>query len=306
MMEGLRKRSNKDSQAGDKEFNRDCLKDLRLGLLDDIVEPVMKEIDSLNLPIERLWLCPTGPLTLLPLHAAFEAYKATDLIVSYTSTLAALIRARTTPPPSGDLSKATVLVVGQSNAPGEPELELLAASGESSLFDEFPSRFSVTRLEGDNAQVSTVLEALPQYEWAHFICHGHQDSLEPFKSYFRLRDGKLMLSSITLARLMRGQFAYVSACEGATGVRESADESVHLAAGLQFAGFRGVTAPLWKVRDQLTAEVARAFYKHLCDDGNRAPCASYGAKALHKAKKELLASKKASVLDLVPYIHIGI
>ena len=290
----------RETETLTRTFSKICCWNFRTTSLDQIVE----EIRALGLPIKRLWLCPTGPLMLLPLHAAFEAHQATNLIVSYSSTLAALVRAQNTLPPSGDLSRATVLAVGQANAPGA--LELLAASEESRLFDDFPSRFAVTRLEGDDVQVSAVLAALREYEWVHLICHGHQDPLEPFKSYFTLRDGKLMLSSITLTRLVRGQFAYVSACEGATGARESADESVHLAAGLQFAGFRGVTAPLWKVRDQLTADVARAFYKHLCDDGNRAPCASYGAKALHKAKKELLASKKASVLDLVPYIHIGI
>ena len=146
----------------------------------------------------------------------------------------------------------------------------------------------------------------PQCDWAHFICHGHQDPLEPFKSYFALRDGKLMLSSITLARLVRGQFAYVSACEGATGVEMFADESVHLASGLQFAGFRGVIAPLWKVRDRLTAEGARTFYKHLCAHADCAPSASYAAVALHKAKRELLESGRASALDFVPYIHFGI
>lgn len=303
MIEALRKRSKEDSKEGDEAFNKKCLKDLLLLLHDNIVEPIMTEIEHPKLSIKRLWLCPTGPLTLLPLHAAFEAYDV-NFIVSYTSTLAALVRAQTRPIPSEDPSRATVLAVGQSNAPGEPELA--AASKESGIFDEFPSRFSLTRMEGDDAQCSSVLAALPQYEWAHFTCHGHQDSLQPFKSYFTLRDGKLTLSSITMTRLVRAQFAYVSACEGATGVQESADESMHLAAGLQFAGFRGVTAPLWKVRDQLTAKVARAFYKHICDHDDHAPSPSYAAMALHKAKKELLASREASVLELVPYIHIGI
>jgi len=83
-------------------------------------------------------------------------------------------------------------------------------------------------------------------------------------------------------------------------VQHSADQSVHLAAGLQFTGFRGVAALLWKVRDRLTAEVARASITI------RRSCAPYAAMVLHKAKKELLASKKASALELVPYIHISI
>ena len=117
----------------------------------------MKEIKDLELQIERLWLCPTGPLTLLPLHAAFEAYNV-NLIISYTPTLAALVQAQSSPP-SDDSSRVTLLVVGQSNAPGEPEL--LATSKETSLFNDFAPQFAITRLEGDDAQVSSVLAALP-------------------------------------------------------------------------------------------------------------------------------------------------
>ena len=155
MMEALRKRSNTDSKAGDDTFNKKCLRVILELLLDNIVEPVMKEIKELELPIERLWLCPTGPLTLLPLHAAFEAYDA-NLIVSYTPTLAALVRAQSSPP-SDDSGRVTLLAVGQSNVLGEPAL--VAAATESSLFDDFSSQFAVTRLEGDDAQVPSVLAA---------------------------------------------------------------------------------------------------------------------------------------------------
>ena len=59
------------------------------------------------------------------------------------------------------------------------------------------------------------------------------------------------------------EFAYLSACHTTVGDEESPDEVIHLAAAMQFVGFRSVIGTMWAVGDGETNEITSTFYKHM-------------------------------------------
>jgi CHAT domain-containing protein len=305
LLNQTRERSEQEWEHADRVFDR-FLPNLLKNLRKCVVEPVMNAFGDTLPSLKRVWWCPTGPLAHLPLHATGILPSSRDIshpVMSYTPTLSALIRSRRPRPPPESSGGARILAVGYSDPSGPRPLQKV--SGELGIFNQLPSQFTAVKLlEGPTAQCSSVLVALPDHEWAHVACHASQDSVEPCNSHFRLCDGDLKLSSILQMRLERSTFVYLSACEGATGVNHSSDEAIHLAAGLQFAGFRGAIATLWAVRDTLAMDIAQAFYKHLCKNKAQMPSAAYAATALDEAKRELV-SRKISPLKLVPYVHIG-
>src|SRR6202042_1321334 len=99
--------------------------------------------------------------------------------------------------------------------------------------------------------------------WAHFACHGSQDSGSGMKSAFALHDGRLELGKIASKRLSSGQFAFLSVCHAASGIKDLPGEAKHLAAGLQFAGFPSVIATMWSIRDDDAPKVAEHTYQYL-------------------------------------------
>ena len=71
------------------------------------------------------------------------------------------------------------------------------------------------------------------------------------KSAFSLHDGDLSLNEIASKRLPNGQFAFLSACQAASGLEHLPGEAIHLAGGLQFSGFLSVIATMWSIRMML-------------------------------------------------------
>jgi CHAT domain len=56
-----------------------------------------------------------------------------------------------------------------------------------------------------------------------------------------------------------GEFAFLSACQTATGGLANSDEAINLAAALQYAGWRHVIGTLWSIWDTSAAARGRAF-----------------------------------------------
>ena len=53
--------------------------------------------------------------------------------------------------------------------------------------------------------------------------------------------------------------AFLSACQKSTGDGRLSEEAVHLAAGMLAAGYRGVIATMWLIRDRYASEFAKVF-----------------------------------------------
>jgi hypothetical protein len=272
----------------------------------------------------RVWWCPTGPATVLPLHAAGrhprtesqrdaagEEAAAADTVAgrvvsSYTPTLTALIQARARPAPD----RVRQLAVGVPEAPGASPLDAVRAELRA-VARYLPAPEYATRLLDAAATRQAVLEQLPSHSWLHMSSHGLQHPDDPSLSAFLLYDRPLTLADLAALSLREADLAYLAACQTAAGDRGLPDEALHLAGALQLVGYRHVLATLWSISDLAAPAMARNTYANLRHpdpyhpqvadqpDASRAPY------ALHNAVARLRQSHVAQPLLWAPYIHLG-
>ncbi|EJD07096.1 uncharacterized protein FOMMEDRAFT_152454 [Fomitiporia mediterranea MF3/22] len=121
------------------------------------------------------------------------------------------------------------------------------------------------KLLSSKAPHNAVLEALRKSTWVQFVCHGLLQS-KPFDSSFKVSDRQLTLLDIVQANLPNAEFAYLSACHTAEQPYDGAhDEVLHLAAAMQFSGFRSVIGSMWELLDVDGPFFARTVYEYMCD-----------------------------------------
>ncbi|KAG1873810.1 CHAT domain-containing protein [Suillus subluteus] len=261
------------SKMGPAESRTDLIVLSRI-IWDEIMLPIVNVLEHV-LKIERrsrIWLCPTAAFTSIPLHAANPFLTKADrsgkepcledlYICSYTPTLSALIRSR-------QLMKKRVppsfVAIGQAQPGTGKGKALLAVDSELELVHKLvPATANRTTISGDAATRAGALEALQQNTWVHLACHGKQDRTQPYDSHFVMRDEHLTLLDIMERDIPHAEFAFLSACHTAVGDEETPDEVIHLAAGLQFSGFKSVIGTLWEVDDSVAKHVVEAFYKYM-------------------------------------------
>ncbi|KAG1828028.1 CHAT domain-containing protein [Suillus variegatus] len=258
-----------------------------------VVDPIVQALRESNVsPGSRIWWCPTAEFTLLPLHAAgpYERKKKnlSDIYISsYTPTLTTLIRARQQV--SRDGTSQYFVAIGQANPVNGRELKYVA-SELAAVAEHVPPTVSFTSLEGAEATL-------------HLACHGMPNRTQPFESSFAMRDGPLMIKEIIRSNWQNPQFAFLSACHTTVGDEKRPDESIHLAAAMQFCGFRSVIGSMWSVDDKVARQVVSAFYGNLIDDSKRLDC-TRAAVALHKSVKSL--RKEIPLEQQIVFVHIGV
>lgn len=249
--------------------------------------------------LSRIWWCPTGPLALLPIHAAGlydtdePGSKLSDFVISsYTHRLSSLIDI---PHCATTRDSFQLLAVAQTFAGTERELNRI---------QKHAGGLAVLPLTGSNATVERVVQGMKESSWVHFTCGGVHDHDNPTESGLHLADRSLLkLSEIIKLSLPHAGLAFLSACDTATGAMELPDEALHIAAAMLFAGYRGVIATMWSMNDSDGPRVADEVYARLFEKG--IPDHTQAARALHYAVQKLRA-EKASFLSWVPLIHIGV
>jgi CHAT domain-containing protein len=120
-----------------------------------------------------------------------------------------------------------------------------AVSETRSIIEIVTKAGAVNSFDSDTATKAEVLAALQSSQVIHLACHGIQHEYEPHKSHFCLATGDLTVSELMEMDLKDPFLAYLSACETAKGDQRYADEAVHLAATMLFAGFKSVVATMW-------------------------------------------------------------
>ncbi|KAJ6599558.1 TPR-like protein [Mycena sp. CBHHK59/15] len=280
-----------------------------------VVKPVLNGLamttpSKSNLP--RIWWCPTGPLAFLPIHAAglygkddsFGSKLSDFMISSYAPSLTALIESFRAPSKSQKglqlLAVAQPSALGQYYIPGTQE--------EITRIQQLAGRKpSILRLDEDMATVERVQKGMRESRWVHFACHGVQDMSHPTESALLLAgSSRLTLSSIIQLALPHAELAFLSACQTASGDKSLEEESVHLAAGMLLAGYRGVIATMWTIMDNDAPQVASDVYEHLVKTSP--PDSTQAAEALHLTVQKLRegSSTKKSFFHWVPFIHVGV
>jgi hypothetical protein len=277
--------------------------------------PLMPHIEHAitlsNSPHRRVWWCPTGYLTFLPIHAAGlyegEIGMADAVISSYTMNLTSLYRALRKPPREDfRFAVVGVTVVDESQRP----LPMVAdAVRDIQLLKSTLPFESPPALDGSAASVDAVISEMQKSDWVHFSCHGHQDIQDPMESHLVLHDGPLSVSRIARDELPHLELVHLAACHTASGMASYSDESFHIAAAFQFTGAKGVLATMWAIHDEDGAVVTEKIYKHLFRKNrpHERPDASEAARALSRAVRHLRRSGASESLHKwVPFIHIGI
>lgn len=267
-------------------------------------------LDALGLPPAadggdgpRLWWCPTGLLTLLPLHAAAPAGAGDGVpervVSSYTVSLGALLRARQRRPATATPMR-TALFVGMPHTPGLPDLPGTRREEEAvrrHLSD-------VRSLVGPDATPAAVLAALAERPVAHLSCHGTQDLAAPARGRLALAGGPLHVRDVWgLRRAAPAALAVLSACETVRGGAILPDEALTLGTAVQLAGYRHVIGALWSISDGLTADLCADVYDRLAVAGGidpeRAPV------ALHRALRPVRHALRDLPELWAGYVHLG-
>ncbi|KAG1861243.1 CHAT domain-containing protein [Suillus subluteus] len=299
------------------EEKRKDLRELLRVVWDEIMLPIVDVLER-GLTLQRrsrIWLCPTADFTSIPLHAANSfrmnaddsgpEYCLEDIyICSYTPTLSALIRAQQS---MEEPVLPSFVAIGQGQPGVGQGKALLAVDDELDLVCSLvPTTANPTTISGDNATRAGALEALQRNTWVHLACHGKQDHEQPYNSHFAMRDTPLTLLDIMEQDIPHAEFAFLSACHTAVGDEETPDEVIHLAAGLQFSGFKSVIGTLWEVDDSVAKHVVTAFYEKMfedLEDGGVMDCTK-AAQALNHAT--YVVKKKVPLEQRIVFIHIGV
>ncbi|KAJ6580031.1 CHAT domain-containing protein [Mycena vulgaris] len=296
----------------------ETLKHILSVLWQRIVHPVLNALGITAQSVtnlQRIWWCPTGPLTFLPIHAAglYEANqpagsKLSDFAISsYAPSLAALIsgfQAQTTFEPP--LKAFQMLAVAQPFTDGQSDLPGTLKE-INHIQQNVAGKYYIQQLVGDAATVARVEKGMRECSWVHLACHGVQNVSHPTESALLLANSsKLTLSNIIRLSIPHADLAFLSACQTATGNKELQEESVHLAAGMLSAGYRSVIATMWSIMDNDAPNIADDVYAHLFKVSP--PDSAQSAEALHFAVKKLRegSAGKKLFMHWLPYIHIGV
>ena len=248
----------------------DALRNVLKELYELVGRPVIKRLNELNIPEQsRVWWCPTSVFCSLPLHAMGPIpsdmgpprYFLDLYIPSYTPSISTLIESHNLNPQP--FEQPSMLLVVQPDASMARALdEMKAVQGASPR---------TTTLIGATATSSVVLERLRDHRFVHIVCHRLLEPGKPFDSSFQLYRGKrLSLIDIVQSQLPNAEFAFLAACHTAELTDESpADEALHLAAAIQYCGFRSVVGTMWAMADEDGRDLAENFYKSVFSGGEK-------------------------------------
>ena len=278
-------------------------------LWDHIAGPILQRLGHTTTPVgtwPTLCWCPTGALTVLPVHAA-GYHRSRDTVMdrvvsSYTPTVRAMTNART-----GETSPqpAKILIIALPDTPGQNTLP--GATAERDLLTARFAPETRTVLTGSDATRHTVLTHLGRHRWLHASCHGTQNLTDPSTGGLVPYDwntaGLITVTDLTSPEHTGGEFAFLSACKTATGGVTNLDEAITVAAAMQHAGWRHVIGTLWSVWDDSATTVAENIYPPLLRHGALDP--SFTALALHRAIHRLRDTSRDQPSTWAPFIHTG-
>ncbi len=204
----------------------------------------------------RLIIVPDGALHHLPFHAFYHAetgqYLVETHIISYAPSATAWRLFMENRPEPRD--EALVLSYSADGALGNipSEAGLVAASlGNVTMYTENKVQSAIL-LQSPEARTADII---------HLATHGLFRGDAPLFSALLCADRQFYAYDAYNLRLNAG-LVVLGACETAQG-RLTGNEHLGLVRGFQYAGARAVLASLWRIHDEATGALMRAFYQHL-------------------------------------------
>jgi len=297
-------------QPEDLESNNynDTLSSVLKELYELVGRPVIERLNKLNVPLQsRVWWCPTSVFCSLPLHAmgpipsdwGRPQYFLDLYISSYIPSLRSLIESRKSG--SQTFDKPSMLVVAQ------PDVSMIQALKEVRVVKAVNPQ--ATTLVAADATPPAVLERIQNHRFVHIVCHGILEPGKPLDSGFELyKKQRLSLLDVVRSRLPNAEFAFLAACHTAELTDQSpADEVLHLAAAMQFCGFRSVVGTMWAMADVDGPALAGDFYKSVFSGREQEGVHYYErtAEALRDAVVKLWRKRGVTLERWVNYVHFG-
>ncbi|KAI9452960.1 CHAT domain-containing protein [Lactarius psammicola] len=290
-------------------------------LYDLVGKPVIDRLRQLNVPEQsRVWWCPTSVFCSLPLHAMGpipsddggddDRYFLDIYIPSYTPTLSALILESDNRDPGLPTSDPpSLLLVAHFDVPS-PDVSLSEVCKDVKVVQALHTRLPVKSLISEAATATSALDGLRDHQFVHFVCHGTLEARKPFDAGFELHGNeRLTLLNIVRSHLPAAEFAFLSACHTAEVTDgSSADEGLHLAAAVQYCGFRSVVGTMWAMANDDGPELAKHFYKSMFlrrEQGEPMPYYKRSAGALRDAVKKLRKKRGITLERWVNFVHYG-
>ena len=276
-------------------------------LYDLVGRPVIQRLHELDIQEQsRIWWCPTSVFCSLPLHAmgpiqsrgSTKLYFSDLYIPSYTPSLSALIESCESSAQPFD--EPSMLLVVQPDAQMPNALQEMRA-----VQAVCPS---VETLLWETATPIAALQHVREHRFTHISCHGTLEIGKPFDSFLKLHEGaRLTLLDIVRSQLPAAEFAFLSACHTAEIMEESiADEGLHLAAAVQYSGFRSAVGTMWAMADIDGPDLAGHFYRSVFSNRwEGVPYYERTAEALRDAVRNLRRKGKMSLERWVNYVHYG-
>ncbi len=308
-------RADTSANRADSRAASDALASLEW-MWDTITGPILTALGLTSAPAgeewPRIWWCPAGILTFLPLHAAghhgdhssgdpeLRAHPRAVLdrvVSSYTSTVRSLSHSRRT----SAAENTKMVVISAPDVPGASPLPWAAA--EASTIAHLVPGSEVLH----NPDRQQVLDSLADHPIAHFACHAYPNPNEPAASTLILADHLVSPLTVTdiIEQRISGTLAYLSACETTLTRLDLADEAVHLTGAFYLAGYQQVIGTLWPVHDKSARDIAVNFYATVSRDCSIAANAVAAARALHHATRQLRARKPGMPSLWASHIHTG-
>jgi CHAT domain-containing protein len=305
---------------------------------DLVGKPVIERLHQLQVSEQsRIWWCPTSVFCSLPLHAMGpipsddgneERYFLDLYIPSYTPTLSALVlESDNRDPCSPTPALPSLLLVAHFAVPSPdvpplemppldepspdepfPDEPLSEVCKDVKVIQELKKRLPVQSLISKGATTTSVLDGLRDHQFVHFVCHGTLEARKPFDAGFELYGKeRLTLLDIVRSQLPAAEFAFLSACHTAElTAGSSADEVLHLAAAVQYCGFRSVVGTMWAMANDDGPELAKYFYKSMLrEQGEPVPYYKRSSRALRDAVRKLRRKRGITLERWVNYVHYG-
>jgi hypothetical protein len=250
---------------------QDAAKEILDSLGHNLLQPFAEQLCDVS--SRRVVVAPHGLLHALPVAALrLEGASLCERLESSVTPSAAVLATLESALPTLDPAKSLVLAVADREAPeiaheGRVVADLLA-NGHL--------------LEGASATLEAFQREAPTVHLLHVASHGDFTAASPMGSALRLADGPLRV--VDLYRLAgMAPLVVLSGCETGRSRVRPGDELIGLVRGFLFAGARSVVASLWRVDDQVSAELMSLFYRALLRGRSVAA-------ALREAQREIAES----------------
>lgn len=184
---------------------------------------------------------------------SWTSASAPNSLASYTPTLSALIQSHDRDFGSRSSIRPSLLLVAQ------PHTSLPTVGGEIQVVQSLDTE--VASLISEAATPAAVVDCFRHHQIVHFACHGTLEARKPFEAGFELYGGeRLTLLEMVRSELPTADFAFLSACHTAEMTEGSiVDEGLHLAAAVQYCGFRSVVGTMWAMADVDGRDLAKYF-----------------------------------------------